>query len=495
MFKSIVAVDIENVKKNYRDVGDVISNEYDGDENKYLASLPLVQYGEVRPYQNYILQDKFQDYISRQDYSVRKELDSLLYCGRSVISYTPAPAGICPSENYVEVFDNGKKAFFGGLVHCRSPWACPVDTPKILFKRSQEITKIIEWAYDKKGKRKDDRLCCIMITFTAEHHKDTNLKFLISCFKKALRRFKGGRSWQVLKKMIGFKHSISGYETTYSHQNGFHFHLHQLLFISQRKLRQLTIDFESDLRLRWLKCFEKEAGQVSNEAVFLKRGLVISRDKNGKVGLMHSGDYILGWSAENELTDGIGKSHKNGNIDIFDLLESDDEEDIGKFVEYALATKGKQRIIFSKGLKKVAGIDEKTDEEILEEEQEKSKLESFGVARWIRNDWNIIMEKSRKLSKFYRAYILLIAHNYGYEGLVNYCVAEGLPKPKPFLDVGDSLALEKSPPENIDLEQSKSLIADEDYNHNGLIEFMSRFAEIVEDGSVYDDGYSFEEVD
>ena len=81
-----------------------------------------------------------------------------------------------------------------------------------------------------------------------------------------------------------------------------------------------------------------------------------------------------------------------------------------KFLEYYLATKGKAQLFWSKGLKKLIGIKEKTDEELAEEITDKAEL-----ICWLNiYAWKLVLEQKA------RAEILTIAENEGYEGLANW---------------------------------------------------------------------------
>ncbi|MBV6574955.1 rolling circle replication protein, Rep63 protein, partial [Acinetobacter baumannii] len=80
------------------------------------------------------------------------------------------------------------------------------------------------------------------------------------------------------------------------------------------------------------------------------------------------------WGIESELTKGHVKKGRNGGFTPFDLLqlslynETIFEKDFGKlFQEFAIAMKGSRQLVWSRGLKALLDLDEKTDEELAEE--------------------------------------------------------------------------------------------------------------------------------
>ncbi|GAE10038.1 hypothetical protein [Paenibacillus sp. JCM 10914] len=69
------------------------------------------------------------------------------------------------------------------------------------------------------------------------------------------------------------------------------------------------------------------------------------------------------------------------------IVEDGDLQYESKFKEYALATKGKQQLVWSPGLKDRYLIDDKSDEEVATEKVEEADL--LGVLDW--KDWQYIV--------------------------------------------------------------------------------------------------------
>ncbi len=85
----------------------------------------------------------------------------------------------------------------------------------------------------------------------------------------------------------------------------------------------------------------------------------------------YAAEYVNKWGLEHEMTKGHLKKGKQGSMTPFDLLR--DYADNGNaqsgklFQEFALSFKGARQLVWSRGLKKLYKIGEKTDQEIADE--------------------------------------------------------------------------------------------------------------------------------
>ena len=281
-------------------------------------------------------------------------------------------------------------------------------------KRCNEIDKVLEKVYSS-GKK------AAMVTFTGWHNYDMSLSYLIKVFKKAVRKFNVDRlGRKFFKKIVGVNWKIEGFEVTVG-SNGWHFHLHALWIIDDENFEKVG-EHEDDLKKYWLHCY-KSVGELpeDKEQAFLDRGFVVSRDKNGKVFECHSGKYLCGWGADNELTGLSTKKCKNGNRTPFELLSNEmTEPDKKLWIEYCLATKGVRRVIFSRGLKSWAGIENKSDEILLEETELEENVNAKEVCWFDVEMWKKLLAADRK--KTVLQDILDCAFWKGYDGVSDYCL-------------------------------------------------------------------------
>ena len=83
----------------------------------------------------------------------------------------------------------------------------------------------------------------------------------------------------------------------------------------------------------------------------------------------YAAKYVSKWGLEEEVTKGHLKKGLNGSLTPFDLLRGCSTNNHYKalFKEFADVFKGKQQLVWSKGLKELLGIKQVTDEELIEE--------------------------------------------------------------------------------------------------------------------------------
>ena len=98
---------------------------------------------------------------------------------------------------------------------------------------------------------------------------------------------------------------------------------------------------------------------------------------------LDSGDkaaqYVTKWGLEDEMTKGHTKKAKAGGETPFDLLRASladrqDKQAAALFREFAECFKGKRQLSWSNGLKARFFVDEKTDEELAQEKDDRAVL-------------------------------------------------------------------------------------------------------------------------
>jgi hypothetical protein len=258
------------------------------------------------------------------------------------------------------------KTYWDNVQRCGSVFMCPVCSKKISEARRVELAKAIKvW--------KDKGNTVLLLTLTNSHDIKDKLKDLLKGQKKAIKSFFGdglGKKILGTNKIKGlmrrFGH-IRAVEITYG-QNGWHPHFHILLFLEGTfNLNQIK-DFKNKLYLHWLNCCKKAKLSLPDE----KHGLDL-RDGN------YAAKYISKWGLEHEMTKNISKKGRNQSYNPFDLanLSFKDEKINGRkpsmlFKEYAENFKGTRQLSWSKGLKQALLIDNKTDEQLAQQDLNKA---------------------------------------------------------------------------------------------------------------------------
>ncbi|EKD1048563.1 protein rep [Listeria monocytogenes] len=281
-----------------------------------------------------------------------------------------------------------EKAHYGNVIRCGSPWTCSVCSAQISEKRRLELKKGMERWRDMGGH-------VYLLTLTNPHYYGDNLKQLLEGQKKALAYLWGNRKPKEMLKALGKQGHIIATEVTYG-ENGWHPHYHILLFMRH----EVTINsLKSFLAIEWQNCCKKAGLPIPS----LKHGVDLRDGKYAteyvtKFGIDDYGDNFSyrekvhtlegGWGLPDEMTKGHTKKGRNGSLTPFDLLrQSVESPEYGKlFQVFAIAFKGKRQLHWTRGLKALLAIDEKTDEELAEE----TEKEAFEVRELAFQIWQLI---------------------------------------------------------------------------------------------------------
>ncbi len=298
----------------------------------------------------------------------------------------------------VGVYKNKEgSTFFSGLQVCASVWACPCCAAKISERRRVEVLQAIE-KHEAAGGQ------VLLLTLTNPHTKTDDLSDMLKAQAQAMRRFNSTKAACKLWKSIDCVGTIRAYEVTHG-VNGWHPHFHILIFcnINQNplelyNLRERFFDLWSNCcRLAGLAAPSFEHG------VDLQDGIKAS-------------EYVTKgvWGLDREMTKGHLKKAKTGGRSPFDLLRSyahDNDKQAGAlFVEYATVFKGRRQLVWSKGLKALFLVSDRTDEETAAAQEDDAVL--LGMITF--SQWRAI--------RFFnvRGHILELGRFGGWEAIICY---------------------------------------------------------------------------
>lgn len=262
----------------------------------------------------------------------------------------------------VAIKAQGGVAHYSGLQSCGSVWACPVCEAKILNHRAQEIADAAA-RWDLAGNS------VYMVTLTMPHDLGMKLSALLPVIADGFRSVIRGRPWLRLKASLSIAGTIRSVEVTHG-PNGWHPHLHVLVLIEGDPGAEGLAALVFHMREKWGQ-FIVKAGYRPPGA---RHGVVVQRCS----GAAEAGAYIAkvddtGASVGNEVARGDLKHGKGGHRTPQQILEdfrqTGDAADIALYREYERATRGHQRITWSKGLRKLLAAPERTDEEVAAEDQ------------------------------------------------------------------------------------------------------------------------------
>ena len=271
--------------------------------------------------------------------------------------------------NSVDILYNPthQSAHYGGLMVCGSVWICPICAAKISERRRVELEQAIKTCIDNGG-------AVYLATYTISHKRFDDLSTLLESFLAARKRAKQGRKAQELRKQFGVIGTVSVREVTWSEQNGWHPHCHELVFFEQ------DIDAEAYAQVtreQWQKSAEYEDLSMNEHGFKLDRTYGAVADYVAKFGREPT---RTPWSAATEMTKGhLKRGHGDEHLTPFAMLwyiSQGHNELKPIFREYARWFKGKHQLVWSSGLRTLLlnNEEEKSDLELVEEAEEEAVL-------------------------------------------------------------------------------------------------------------------------
>ena len=265
-------------------------------------------------------------------------------------------------QREVKFNEERAKAHWSNVQRCGSIWTCPVCAKQITEKRREELKQGVKTWQDRfQGG-------ILLLTLTNSHSASHSLKSLIAGQKKALGYFFGDRKGKfLLDDCLGREYQVRAFEVTHG-SNGWHPHYHILIFTNGQPFENF-FELKQELSKHWINCCSKAKLPLPS----LSHGLDI-RDGS------YAEQYVSKWGIEHELTKGHLKKGRDGGLTPFDLLQSsmldhDLADKHGKlFQEFGISFKGARQLVWSRGLKKLLEIEDKSDEELAEETENQGIL-------------------------------------------------------------------------------------------------------------------------
>lgn len=264
------------------------------------------------------------------------------------------------------------KAFFSGLQVCASVWACPVCAAKISERRRAELVTAVALA-------KSMGMHVKLLTLTVPHGLGDDLPTLLVQIRNAWRRTTTGRAGKDFRKLLGIKGTIRALEVTHG-QNGFHPHLHVLLFLEQDATNGCVQGLFTPI---WQDACTKAGLPRPSDA----HGCRV--DDGSKAAA-----YASKWGLESEMTKSHTKQGRNGSRTPWDFLRAFLERSEGweqsahLFRTYAAAFKGQRQLYWSNGLRALLALgEEATDEEVAAVQEDSAKV----LAKLDDEQWSAIL--------------------------------------------------------------------------------------------------------
>ena len=302
-----------------------------------------------------------------------KEQHRTCWCSRSLRQgddYTPGGGGT------VGVYRNEARdgASLAGLNRCGNLHTCPVCAAKAGELRRKQLNAAMVQHVGNGG-------AAYLLTFTFPHEADESLVSLLAKFEKARKKWRDHPLWKSLrdnKRMVGYVNSL---EFTVSQENGWHPHLHMLMFCDKQAFGEgapvntfgdLDSFMIEDLRRAWVEIlFKVGLGDNSKLTDMLKHALNVRGGEKAAEYIAKFGRDEK-WGASSELAKSHAKIGTAGekwgvlHFTPFQLLvwaEQGDGRAVHRFREYAAAVEGKKAMVWSRGLKKALNVEDVNEEE------------------------------------------------------------------------------------------------------------------------------------
>lgn len=258
----------------------------------------------------------------------------------------PAKCGRCRCTDHVEVVVRGEVAHFHGVVRCGSVWACPVCGMQIRAERAAEIEALTAWWGS-------DR--CFMFTATVRHGLGHDLKVVRRGVSDAWRSFLRARAVKKLLGSLGLQGKVRAFEVNHGWRSGWHPHLHVLVLIDAKVVPAAV---ESALGLQWRNAVRRVLGvqHVPDRA----HGFCITSCRDGR----YLSKLGLELSASN--TKGGRRGNRTPMQIAADLVSRGRLADQKLWQVFCSDMKGAHQLEWDKGLRVRAGIEEATDQQIVD---------------------------------------------------------------------------------------------------------------------------------
>jgi hypothetical protein len=315
-------------------------------------------------------------------------------CGRTIIS----------TDAMVEVKVGEGVGHYCGLMTCGLVWVCPVCSAKIRHERSREVERGLTAALDL-------GYGIEFLTLTLRHHLGHRLGDLFGLAQKAWAAMRVDTSFRALMARFGLRF-ITVREVTYGPVNGWHPHFHLAVVTWGVLTDAERAEVEEGFWRAWSHQLERVGLDAERgPGVLLKPctstdGLASYLCKvGGDDGLMKPAAMEL---VRADLKRGKG-GHRNPEEIAEDFVDTGDLADLALLQEYWRATKGRQMMTWSNGLKAELLADEveRTDEELAALERGGEVLMKIGRTAW-----------ARILQLELAVHVLEVAEQGGREGLV-----------------------------------------------------------------------------
>ena len=307
------------------------------------------------------LDDGYPTWVDERTGEIRPQLPKVCKCSWALGDHVYIRGG------------DGVGASWSQTQRCASIWACPVCSSVIRTERAKEIQQGVAEHQARGGS-------LVFVTLTLRHRRRHELKDTLKLLRAAYPNWRNDRMVKSFFEEHGYVGRVRALEITHGEANGWHPHLHILVFLDGAVSADETAGFKRTAFEVWKRVVLLKAGQLGLTAVtpYLDRdgrgGVDVQLvDGDGRVlarYLSKVQDDHRKWNVGAEMGRSDVKSGNEDNLTPFQLL--DRTGDVGRdarnrmlFASYYVATKGVHAMDWSPHMKELYGIGDRTDEDII----------------------------------------------------------------------------------------------------------------------------------
>lgn len=257
-------------------------------------------------------------------------------------------------------------ARWAGLQTSGSVWASPLSSAKIIATRQKELETAVSNHIEAGGS-------VAFLTLTLRHKKGTDLRELWDALSYCWRGITGTASYRGGVRMtgdrerFGIAHFAKAVEVTHSFKNGWHPHLHVLLFLDE-KLSDQELQCMND---RFFERWKSAALRKGLGAPTPARGIDLVQVSSVGDGVKRVAGYMakgnLARSLAGETSGGAFKSGRKTSRTPFQILEDLGTEkssaNLALWREWEEYSEGRRQLTWSAGAKKALGVLDISDDE------------------------------------------------------------------------------------------------------------------------------------
>lgn len=262
----------------------------------------------------------------------------------------------------------GSRGVFSGVETCGSPTGCMKCARKVRAEKANDIGIVIRSHLGDGG-------YALFLTLTFAHSLADTADGSLADALAAWSTMVGTRRWKKLISWLGDSGWIRATETTYTDANGYHPHHHVCLLIDRGVGHDPDDPMElEDLRQEIYECWSLALDKLDREAHYSSIGVDLKpiRDDDGIGAYVSKVEFEI---ARGDLKRGRGDSRSMWQV----ALDGADgcDRSLAIWADYVRAAKGRRWLSTSQDLWKQHGINDRTDEEIAEEQADDAEAVAF----------------------------------------------------------------------------------------------------------------------